>query len=863
MTQKTITKSATSTGCSFHWDRIVYSLVIIVIPLCSSAQNISPVANDDVAETDLNQDVVINVVANDTDSDGIIEATSVVAITGNLPRYVAQFDGVNSRITWGNLGVNGTSALSKFIRFRTTDTQGILFDAEFGGGGKDGGLYLSGGILRLRCAFANSGTQTLDLTAAGVANDGTWHSAGFVYDGTTLTGYFDGSEVGTALPIPGDIILHNYASTCGRRVASSSWYLQGELADFVVYDAGVSAGDAAGYHTGTVRVDDLVLWGSMAESDYSSGLADASGKGNAGTNDGAIPLFETTIVNPTLQHGSLSNNGDGIITYSPDAEFVGVDRFGYTVKDDRGALSNTARVTVTILDPLRVDTDGDGIFDAFDSTPDMLSFPKTHPLYFDADANGFSFPLLVQDNSAAIQLDELINFGDAATPFPQQFDPFLNDWVEATHLLPNVGYLAHGLDDENAMVAAGEVSADFSLELKIGHNLIAMPLTTAYPQSESAIVNIFEEDRGTQITPPLATSDTLFKNKLYWIKSATAFSTDTLTWITDADDDTIADDWERRIIDDDLLDAIDAIVAVNPDDDYDGDGLSNLYEYRVDTDPTIADSDGDTLLDAWEVNFSRIAIPIVPPPLIMWRFNEGTGNSIANEQGTDFTGTISGGPSFEDSRFLADIDAPLTSEVFDEALSLSNTDAIEIAAGDDLNSLNTWDAISISLWIAVDSFQSGYIISRDNDNGDTLFSIRVNTLGELVASANDNGSLDEITTTDLAFDDGQWHHVLLSIAPATTMVFYVNGERIAGMPPLASFDLDGQLNPLILGNRVPDTDGITGVVDEVRIFNEPLTLLHATILYQPVTDMDGMRSPIWGNTGSAQTRTTRIPMVTG
>ena len=127
---------------------------------------------------------------------------------------------------------------------------------------------------------------------------------------------------------------------------------------------------------------------------------------------------------------------------------------------------------------------------SFDTTPNLPLQPSVHPLYFDANGMGFSFPISVDDNLSTTQLDGLINFGDAESPFPQQFDPILNDWVAATNLFPNLGYLAYALEEENAEFIPGELPDDFMLELEsgasgTGHNLIAMPLTTPYPASES------------------------------------------------------------------------------------------------------------------------------------------------------------------------------------------------------------------------------------------------------------------------------------------------------------------------------------------------------------------------------------------
>ena len=311
--------------------------------IISDDDNVAPVAVDDAVETIEGENVVITVVANDTDEDGHIEPSTVQIVQ---PRYVASFDGVDDKISWGDLGLDATPALSKFIRFRTTDTSGVLFDTQFGGGA-DGGLTIVGGMLRLRCAFTDAGLQVIDIVTADTAADGTWHTAGFTYDRSTLTTYFDGAAMGTPISIAGDTVRHHYPSTCGGRIVSNSLFYAGELSDFIVYSSGLSARAVRNYHEGNPPTNDLVLWGTMDEGNYTSGLADASGNGHSGTSAGATPVFDP-LTPVTPENGTVVNHGDGTITYTPNPGFIGKDRVNYTVQDNVGAPSNIATVTITV-----------------------------------------------------------------------------------------------------------------------------------------------------------------------------------------------------------------------------------------------------------------------------------------------------------------------------------------------------------------------------------------------------------------------------------------------------------------------------------------------------------------------------------
>ena len=299
-----------------------------------------PIAENDEATTNEGEDVTINVIDNDMDTGGGINAASVRIIE---PRVVASFDGIDDKITWGNLGLDGTPNISKFIRFRTTRAGGVLFDFERNGG-FDGGFGFRSGNLRLRCGFQNSGAKIIDVVPAATAADGQWHSVGFTYDGATLTAYFDGVESGTPEPVNGDSIRHNYSSICGRRTLSNTMFFQGQLADFVVYDQALSTDAVMDYHLGDVQATDAVLIAKMDDEDYPEGLADASGNEHTGTSTGATPRLDPQI--PV--NGTLINNGDGTVTFTPNPGFTGQVSFSYTVEDDKGTVSNAATVTITV-----------------------------------------------------------------------------------------------------------------------------------------------------------------------------------------------------------------------------------------------------------------------------------------------------------------------------------------------------------------------------------------------------------------------------------------------------------------------------------------------------------------------------------
>jgi hypothetical protein len=64
--------------------------------------------------------------------------------------------------------------------------------------------------------------------------------------------------------------------------------------------------------------------------------------------DGIDPT--SVIITTGTARGTVVNNLDGTVTYTPpNPGFSGVETFQYTVKDNNGATSNTATVTITVV----------------------------------------------------------------------------------------------------------------------------------------------------------------------------------------------------------------------------------------------------------------------------------------------------------------------------------------------------------------------------------------------------------------------------------------------------------------------------------------------------------------------------------
>jgi extracellular elastinolytic metalloproteinase len=68
----------------------------------------------------------------------------------------------------------------------------------------------------------------------------------------------------------------------------------------------------------------------------------------ANDSDDVAVVAGTEVVNAPA-HGTVQTFGSGVVLYTPDPNYSGTDTFRYTVKDQGGAISNSAVVTVTVV----------------------------------------------------------------------------------------------------------------------------------------------------------------------------------------------------------------------------------------------------------------------------------------------------------------------------------------------------------------------------------------------------------------------------------------------------------------------------------------------------------------------------------
>ena len=64
--------------------------------------------------------------------------------------------------------------------------------------------------------------------------------------------------------------------------------------------------------------------------------------------DGSLVASSVRIVTGPNQGGTATVNANGTVSYAPKLRFRGTESFTYDVKDDRGARSNVATVSINV-----------------------------------------------------------------------------------------------------------------------------------------------------------------------------------------------------------------------------------------------------------------------------------------------------------------------------------------------------------------------------------------------------------------------------------------------------------------------------------------------------------------------------------
>lgn len=281
-----------------------------------SATNDPPTANDDTPSTNEDTAVVVSVLANDTDPD--LDPLTVTG-AGNA---------VN-----GTLSAIGPNTVTFTPTADFTGTGSFTYTIEDGNGGTDTGT------VTVTVNPVNDPPVANDDGVAGLEDQA------ITTDFAALTGN-DTDIDGGALTV-----INVAGATNGSADIVGTTVVFTPNADFngtASYDYTVSDG-AGGSDTAQVTVTVTAVNDDPVAVDDSATLdEDSSATISVLANDSDIDGGALTVTGKTdPANGDVTINGNGTLTYVPDANFNGTESFEYTISDGAGGTSS-ATVTVTV-----------------------------------------------------------------------------------------------------------------------------------------------------------------------------------------------------------------------------------------------------------------------------------------------------------------------------------------------------------------------------------------------------------------------------------------------------------------------------------------------------------------------------------
>ncbi len=284
--------------------------------------NTTPVAQDDAAVVDEDGSIVIDLLGNDSDADG--DALSISAL--GMASHGSIVDNGDGSVTYTpDAGYDGSDSFS--------------YSISDGQGGSDSA--------NVNITVNPVNDAPVAVNDAFIGNEDTLVTGNVLSNDTDADGDTLSVIAGTYATANGSIVLSaNGAFT----YTPASGFFGVDSFDYTVQD-GQGGSDTATVNLTINEVPDIpVNTAPIAQDD--AAVVDEDGSvvidvlGNDSDADGDALSISSL---GTAAQGSVVDNGDGTVTYTPDAGYDGADSFTYTVQDGQGG-SDTASVSITVND---------------------------------------------------------------------------------------------------------------------------------------------------------------------------------------------------------------------------------------------------------------------------------------------------------------------------------------------------------------------------------------------------------------------------------------------------------------------------------------------------------------------------------
>ncbi|MDY6989263.1 MAG: Ig-like domain-containing protein [Thermodesulfobacteriota bacterium] len=216
--------------------------------------------------------------------------------------------------------------------------------------------------------------------------------------------------------------------------------------------------------------------------------------------DEIAPATVTIVTDPA--NGAAEEEGDGTVTYTPGADFLGEDTFTYTVEDDDGAASNEATVTVLVNDKPTAPTLDGPENDAVVNMP-MPTLSVNNA----ADSDPLTYLFEIYSD------EDLLSESLVASETMEEGDDGITSWIVSVALTKSQTYywrcLAQDSHDassswmETARFSIGELTLVLTIpaQAKEGDGMLQGTVTIPEAQSQDLEVSLQSDDT-SEVTVP-------------------------------------------------------------------------------------------------------------------------------------------------------------------------------------------------------------------------------------------------------------------------------------------------------------------------------------------------------------------------
>ncbi|MHB9138956.1 MAG: LamG domain-containing protein, partial [Victivallaceae bacterium] len=209
---------------------------------------------------------------------------------------------------------------------------------------------------------------------------------------------------------------------------------------------------------------------------------------------------------------------------------------------------------------------------------------------------------------------------------------------------------------------------------------------------------------------------------------------------------------------------------------------------------------------------SSLLVDYVVGPKSYWKLDEASGN-VLDKMEAGNTGTVSGA-----TRVTGKSGNALS---FDGNASVSFGDVLDMGTGDR----------SISLWFKTTTNDGNYRALLSKGYSATSNQHTISLLNGKIYCIMQVSGTYRIVNTGVTVNDGNWHHVTLTIQRNDKMKLYLDGTFKAEVNISADATVDAQNGyPLYLG-RSNIGEYFNGSIDEVKIYSKALSASEVTSLY--------------------------------